>query len=1110
MTDAADAALHSAPLDQLLDRAVGALNRGDVAVAHDLAEQVLAADASNRDAAALLDVASSSAGELRRLSLLFCDLVGSTELSARLDTELYRTLVGRYKAVCREVIVRRYHGHISHIAGDGLLAVFGLPTPHENDAERAVRAALDIVRELRSLSVEVEAALAERLEARVAVHKGLVFLDIDEDEIYGLAANVAARLQGLAAPGVVVISPQVQDVVGALFETVEEPAQRVKGVDQPLRHFRVITERPEVPARGRPWAAPLVGRSDEIGLLRDRWRQARDGTDPEPRVVHLRGEAGIGKSRLAAALADEVRAEGAGYVQLLGSPFHADASFHAVRALIEGRCGLPRGAAPLERLARLQDDVGDVGLPPDELVPLLAPVLDIPPEAGYWAVEADSRMLREAIAVGAARYLTACLGTGPALLVVDDLHWCDESTVDTVVRVLRSQRGGLLAVTSSRDAPPPALETVETVALAPLDDMAAHELVRFVHPDLDDRAHRRVVARGDGVPLFLEELARGSAVRVDDIAGGRVRRSHRPARGASPRPAAPLAMAAAGPPSPVPEALYEPLVARLYATGPGVPVAAAAATIGRDVDRGVLSRVVDLSDDDLEAALSALLGELILEPVAGDDDHYRFRHELLRVVAYDLQTSSRRRELHGRVAAALVDESGPAGAVDWRLVAGHNDAAGRPTEAVAAYMQAADAARRLGALSEARSLLSRAIELVPDLPDSPDQRSVEVGLRLRRGFLVASAEGNGSPDVVRDYERCLELDLDDIAGDDMFSTLIPLFGYYFVRGDLVRAEQVAETLRAGVAAGREHYRPDNEAAFGMIRWYAGDFAVAHDQLESSVTGVLTRETAPDYTATYFMPNDAPAAAHANLALARFMRGDVRGADAQIDAARQRCQALDFPRGPFTAALAESYAAWMLIERGDLAAARGAAAAVAEIAGRHGFDLWALIGASEQATVEAMAALARGPLDRAALDAHAQAIEGLCAMWTAIDLASFLPFFTAMTGRLRAASGDSDGATARYAEALQFARTTGIRFYDAEVMRLQSQLLSDDRATAALWAASKLARAQHAAPFELRIARDLLAHGDAEAPSLLATAVGRFPADVHYAELDDARSLLAAR
>jgi class 3 adenylate cyclase len=1096
----------SPSVDALLDRAVAAMNRGEVAVARELAGAALAVDAANPDAAALL--AAEPGGELRRSSLLFVDLVGSTALSARLDPELYRTLLRRYKALCREVVEERYGGHISHITGDGLFAVFGLPMPHENDTERAVRAGLDIVRDLRRLSAETDAAVGERLEARAAVHRGLVYLDIEDDEIYGLAANVVARLQTLAAPGTLVISDEVRAAVQPLFETVAEPARHAKGVDAPLRPHRVVAPRVEAPARGRRWAAPLVNRGQELARLRELWREVNDGRRERPLAIHLIGEAGIGKTRLAAALAEEARATPGGCIELLGSPFHADASFYALRALIEGRCGLGPDSAPGERLARLRWEVSAIGLPPGELVPLLAPIVGITPEAGYSAVEADARKLHETITSAAARYLLACLGAGPALLLVEDLHWCDEATLEVIARVIRTERGSLLVVSTSRESPPRALGRVETVPLAPLDEPAASELVRSLDPGLDDRACRDVIDRADGVPLFLEELVRGVASLTGDAraaadAGPVVTAAHTTSatvRGP--------AMARAGPAGPVPDALYEPLVARLYATGSGVAVAGAAAAIGRDVDHRLLAQVVDVADNDLEAALSALLGGLILERAFDDDRRYRFRHELLRVVAYDLQPSSRRRELHGRVADALAAESRRPGPVDWRLVAGHYDAAGQSAEAVTAYMHAADGARRLGALSEARSLLGRAIELVAGLPDSSDRRSREVGLRLRRGFLAASAEGNSSPDVVQDYERCLELALGDIESDDTFSTLIPLYGHYMVRGDLDRAQQVAEMLRSGLARGRDHYRPDNEAAFGTIRWFAGDFATARAQLEGAVAGIATRPTSPDYAATFFMPNDGPASAHMHLALAQFMRGEVRGADDQIEAARRRCDAIDFPQGPFSEAIAEFYAAWTLIERGDLAGAVATVATLADIADRHGFDFWALMAANQRAMIDALSAIDTRPDDRATLASHAAAIEGVCGTWRMLDVGLFLPFATATAGRLRAASDDPAGAAARYREALEIADARGLHFYDAEVLRLQSQLLAGDEATAQLCAALDLAQTQGAVPFELRIARDLVARDGADALTLLAAAVGRFATDAHYLELDDARALLA--
>jgi class 3 adenylate cyclase/tetratricopeptide (TPR) repeat protein len=1038
-------------IDDLLAVAVEAQNRGDVATARDLATRVLATDAVNRDASDLL--AADPGGELRRASLLFADLVGSTAMSARLDPERYRTVVRRYQMLCRRTVEDRYGGHVSHVAGDGLLAVFGLPTPHENDVERAVRAGLDIVAGLAELSEEVAAALGERLEGRAAVHRGLVYLDVEDDEIYGLAANVVARLQEFARPGTVIVSDEVCDAVGTLFETAAQPARPAKGIDVPLRSHLVVAERPPEPARGRRWAAPLVNRTAELAALRARWRDAREGTDAGRGALHVVGEAGIGKSRLVALLAEEARAEGGTCVSLLTSPFHADASFHAVRTMIEGRSGAGSSLAAADRLAQLRRELSELGLEPDVLIPPLAAALDISPEAGFRPLEADARKLHDAIVDAAARYMLAAIGPGPGLCVVEDLHWCDDSTLDVIANLLRSKPASVLVVTTSRDPAPAALGPVEaTIPLPPLDDDAAGELVRLLAHGLDRAARRALVDRADGVPLFLEELAHGAS-----------------------RPEQPVSVAAqvpAGPTGEIPEALYEPLVSRLYATGAGMEVVAAAATIGREVDHGTLARVVELPDSELKAALRALLGGLILERALDGDEGYRFRHELLRDVAYDLQPPSRRRELHRRVATALTEAALDADAIDWHVVASHHEAAGQVAEAVAAYQRAADGARRRGALGAALGLLSRAVELAGDLPDDPAGRSLEVGLRLRRGFLASSVGGNASPDVMHDYERCLELALDDIRGDEMFSTLIALYGHYMVRGDLVRALEVAELLRAGLAGGREPWRPDNDAAFGTVAWFGGDFPTAHERLEAAVVGIADREATPDYGSIWFMHSDAPAAAHMGLALARFMRGDAPGAHEQMDAARRRCSAVEFPRGPFTAALAEMYTFWMLSEIGDLDGAVAATTAVTDIAGRHGFDAWALVAATLQAMAAGSSALETRPVDRAAVTAHAQAVEGFASSWKLVDLGLFLPFVITSAGRLRAAAGDVEAAAAHYDEVLELSSTRGLHFYDAEVMRLQAQLMPHDAATALLRDALHLARAQGAVPFERRIAGDI--------------------------------------
>jgi class 3 adenylate cyclase/tetratricopeptide (TPR) repeat protein len=1044
--------MESSPsVDELLDRSVAAMNRGDVAVARDLAGAVLAADAANPDAATLL--AAEPGGELRRATLLFADLVDSTALSARLDPELYRTLLRRYKALCREAIEARYGGHISHITGDGLLAVFGLPVPHENDTERAVRAALDIVSDLRNLSAEIEPIVGDPLVARAAVHKGLVYLDTEEDEVYGLAANVAARLQGLAAPGTVVVSDEVRSIVGALFDTVEERARQVKGVDQPLRPHRVVASLPEAPERGRPHSGRLVDRAAEWAMLLARWGEARRASEDHPPGVHLVADAGMGKSRLAAALAEEVRDEATTCVELLGSPFHPDASFHAVRTLLQVRCGIARNTAAADRLAWLDRELGASGLPPHEFIPLLAPILDIPPDVGYEPAPAQGRKLHERITEAAARYLLAVIGAGPALLLVEDVHWCDESTLDVVGHVLRSRRADILVLTTSRELPPPSLARLQALELEPLDSSASVELVRTVDPAIDIERCLDLVERSDGVPLFLEELARAPANSSVDTA---------------------TLGAGTGP---VPDALYEPLVARLYATPSGVPVAAAAATIGRDVDRRLLeAAVVDVSEQELDQAISALLGGRILERAADDEQRYHFRHELLRAVAYDLQPPSRRRELHGRVADALAGGDPEADAVDWRVIARHYDAAGRAAEAITAYDRAAEGARRMGALTEARSLLARAVEMVGDLPDGPERRSREVGLRLRRGFLAASAEGNNSPDAVHDYERCLELSLVDAESDQMFRTLYALWAHYMLRGDLRRVRQVTDMLRSSLAGRREHYAPDIDAMAGAARWFAGDFVLALTQLESARDALRARGGPTDDAVLWFAPTDAEASVHALLTLARFVTGDAEGALAQADAARRFSEGLEFPRGPYSAANAVSYGIWMALERDDVVAGSAGVDKLTDIAERHGFEFWTLVAATQQAQVAAVEALHATPGDVAILAAHASGLEGFCGVWRSLDLGLFRPSHLALAGRLHLAAGDHGKAAAQFDEALRFSGETGMRYYDAELLRLRAWVAAragaDEEVVPRLRAALDVARAQGAVPFERRIARDL--------------------------------------
>ena len=866
-------------------------------------------------------------GELRRLTILFCDVVGSTELSGRWEPETYRELMTRYRSVCREVIETEFEGHIVQIKGDGILSVFGFPVAHENDAERAVRAGLALVRAVRKLSPRGTND-DQSLEVRVAVHNGPLYVDLDEDDVYGLAANVGARLQAIAAPGTVVLSDEVRKLVEDLFEIEPGDPQMVKGVTDPLQPFRVVGEQ-RAPVQ-RSWVTPLVERDAELERLRHAWAQTAAGAGERVTAVLISGEGGVGKSRLVAAFVDEASSGGARVLELHGSPFHIDAGFHPVRSLIEHRCGIVDDADPAARLEHLAEEVASVGLDSSTAVPLLAPLLGIPPDAGYEPIAAEGLRLEEQIAEAARGYILACTAGDPAIIVAENLHWFDEATRALLTTLAEAGPRGVLVLATSRDRDDGPWEAIE---LKPLTQRGRLELIDALEDGLAEQDRLALAARSGGIPLYLEELVRAGA-------------DHRTATAADVAPV----------PGSVPAALYEPLVARLYVMPTALPVAAAAAAAGQEVDRSLLAEAIPLPDEELESTLQTLLDAQILEPVAGRPDRYKFRHELLREVAYELQPPSWRRKVHSRLCDLLTREE-PG---DWLVVASHFERAERYEEAAHAYRQTAEAARRRGALEEARSHLARAINLIQPL--AGEHADLEVDLRLRRGFLAMSLEGAGSTDASADYERCLELAAADPRGDAMFSTLISLWSYHLSRGELDRARQTSTTLRSALAGSRSYFRPQNLAGFGMLDWFAGSFTSALATLTTATEELAEIGDYGDISPMWFVPIDASTAMHVYLGLARFMASDLAGADASLARARSIAQVLDFPQGPWSIDYAHWLGSWMWIETGQL---DDAAAAIEELrtsSELHGFGNWQLIGATQATAFEAIVALRSGAAD----------------------------------------------------------------------------------------------------------------------------------------------------
>ena len=1051
----------AASIDELLDRAVAAINRGDRAAATALAGQVLAADSANAEAEDLL-AAPSDPGEIRRLTIFFADLVDSTALSTQVEPETYRLLVGRY----REQVLRavnRYEGHIGSTKGDGLLAVFGHPIAHEDDVRRAVQAGLEITREVARLSDQARRRFGIGINVRVGVHRGLVYLDTTQDDVYGLAANLAARVSGLAPPGAVVVSDAVEALIRNHFELEARPAAPVKGVEEPIIHYRVVAERAPMRRSGH---GPLVGREDELAQLEESWAQAQAGTLSTPGVV-FRGEPGIGKSRLAVAATQLAEAAGSVVLELAGSPFHTDAGLHPVRMLLERRCGIDRNTDQEQRLRLLDNEIRTCGLDPQTTVPLLAPVLGIDAAAGYEQVAAEGRKLYELIAQAVQTYLLTCIGGSAGLVVAEDVHWFDPSTREVLGALLNRSEGRLLAVITGRLGEWLPTEWPHTLFdLAPLTDEQTDALITALDPDLKADQRATVAARCDGVPFYIEQVVAG--------------------------------LSQTG----VPETLYEPLFARLRASPKVVPVVEAAAVIGRQIDLGMLCSVVDLSDDEVDDVIDELEDALVLEPCG--TGNWRFRHELLREVAAELAPPTVQRGLHAKVADVL--SGGAGGEPDWGLVAGHYERAHRFDQAAAAYQQASNNARLRGALAEALAYLTRGLAQLDRATPGPDRDRRETALRMERGFLTSAAEGYQSREAAVDFERCLQV-RGNLRNDELFATLIALGNNYLVRADLRRAAQMVKSLREGLDR-HQWARPAIDILFGAMAYLRGDLNAATSALEAATAGVPAADQ-HKVDAEWLRVSEPIASGCLYLALVALVRGDLTKAEAELARSARLAEGFGFPEGPYMHAYTRSMDAWLRVEAGQLDRAAVVAADMINEAERHGFDVWRVAGATWQAAVGALAALDSDDLDPTDRAAHIATITAFLDTLRTIEVNIYTTIFDGVLGRLLITAGQLETARERLDTGLSLAQHTGMRFYDAELLRLRAQTHADPTARQAdINAALELARRQGATLFELRTALDDFELRGAPAAAAVADAAKRIPVGYAWPELARAKAALS--
>jgi class 3 adenylate cyclase/tetratricopeptide (TPR) repeat protein len=987
-------------LMRLLRSAEAFLAAGDLDLARSTAEEVRAVDPGNRRAAQVLRRVSARqlgpSGERVLMTLLFSDLVGSTMLSERVEPEQLRDLFAFYRAAAREAVTR-YSGYVMQYSGDGILAGFGHPATHEDDARRAVLAGLDLVVAMRDARAGLDRRYGVAPEVRVGIHTGrLVVTDLrddssvaERDSIVGLVPNLAARIQQAADPGMVVISDVTQQLVDADFFMRSLGEHRLKGISRPVEVFAV--ERPRYAAARfeveRYRKAGLVGRDAPRDQLLAAWDAVRGSAGPPVPGFLVVGEPGIGKSRLVAEVLDRVESTGGRVLGAACLPYYANVSLWPITRLLERVLGPAEPEA--DRLHSLVAHLGSLGLDPARSVPFLGPLLGLAPTPEYPAAELDPSAFLDETLDRLVDWLAATTARAPHLVVVEDLHWADPSTLGLLGRLVERQPAGMLTVATTReDVVVPWRAAVSVLELGRLDESAAVRLVDNLRAgtDLTDDQRASIIAHAEGIPLFVEELTRSS---LDERA------------------------------EPIPLRLQELLTWRLKAPGIDLRVVQVAATVGPTFDPAAVAEVVG-DRDTVAEQLTVLTEAGIVEPVGLTQGTYRFRHSLMRDAAYETQVLDVRRDTHAQVAEALTRRD-----AEPALVAQHLDLAGQAQRAAGLYLVAARSEHARGAHTEATGLLSRALELVETLPESEDRDGSELTLRLMRGLSVSSTNGYAAPMVQSDHRRAEELAV-RLGRPEVLPSLIALWAYRFTSGGLDTARELVERLTGMVQQpALAEFEPEVAACAGFTDLHQGRLRSAPVHLERALAGFAARPPEAMVSPVWPLPNDPVAGAAIALACVAAARGDQEDAARWEARALQRAGEIGSPLGPSSRAFVHTYAAWIRRFLGDDDGARGHGAEVLAIGRERGYAYWTALGAVYLAAPEP-----GDEPDRAFVE---QAIVTLRLMGNESFAASHLIYLA----RLDAAAGDLDRAAGHIADGLAAVRAAGEHLHVPGLLRLKA-------------------------------------------------------------------------
>jgi predicted ATPase/class 3 adenylate cyclase len=1052
--------------------------------------------ARDRTEASSLRPVTPRDAERRQLTVLFCDLVGSTELSRRLDPEEMSGVIRAYHRCCADVI-GRWDGYIAKYMGDGVLAYYGWPQAHEDDAERAVRSGLELAKSVG----EQTASDGSKLAARIGIATGQVVVGeligegaAREEAVVGETPNLAARLQTLAAPGNVILSQATRRLLGGLFDLEDLGPKSLKGFGEPLTAWRVEGEgeaEGRFEARQTAGLTPMVGRDEEVALLLRRWQQVKDG---EGHVVLLSGEPGIGKSRLVREVRARLKDEP--HVRLLYqcSPHHTTSPLHPLIEQLERAVGFARDELSPARLDKLEALLARGTDRLDQAVPLIAALLGLPTEGRYPALDLTPQRQKQLTLAALVDQLEGLAAAQPVLLAYEDMHWSDPTTQELLgLTIEHLQRLAVLLLITFRPefSPPwPSQPHVSALALSRLGRREGAALVERVVRDkpLPDEVAAQIVAKTDGVPLFVEELTKTV------LESGLLKDAGDHYELAGPLP--PLAL---------PATLHDSLLARLDRLAPIKEIAQIGAAIGREFSHALLAAVDDRSEAELKAALDQLVAsELVFRHGTPPEATYSFKHALVQDTAYGTLLKFRRQQLHARIARVLEEQFPETAETQPELLAHHCTEAGQIERAVDYWHQAGRQAIARSAMAEAVAQLSKGLQLLRGLSEGEDRDRQELQLQLALGMALNPLKGQAAPETGQAYARARELCQRVGETVQLFPVLFGQWTFHATRGTLPAALEVGDELLR-LARGQNESGPlvVGHRIVGTSAHHVGQLLVARAHLESALA---LHDPMRHRPLAFLYTNHPRPTAPSWLSWVLFALGYPDQALARHHEALVEARMLEHPNTLAQVLFcAEMFSQW----RRDREDVNQHANASVLLSTEQGFPTWLAM-----ATIFQGWGLAQvGEVDRAI----AQIESGLEA-YRATSAALWLPYFLGLLAEVYAKAGEPGQGLRLLDDALARVEQTCERWCQPELGRLKGELLLAtpephwEEAEATLGRAVTVAREQSAKMWELRAAISLARLWRdqglcAEAHDLLAPVYGWFTEGFDTADLKHAKTLL---